>query len=391
MAYGNDQFYAQYSNLTPTQIEAIMGQDTSLSNRMYQLESAAAQATQAANAAAQSPTFQTGLSNGSITVIPDDTGSAPTYQQKNPDGTVTVYDSSGVSSGSYTPSSGGGGMLGDIFGGLKSAVNSITSDPILSLAAAAMTGGALNNAGLLGGAAASIAPEVAGGLGSMTSAVPSAAQWEAMANAIQAGVLPAEAVIPAAATVLPELTATEIISHLTPAQIESAVNTAGYGPSAAAEAVTGQVSGGSGLANYLTNIAGSSGLKQAGLTALANATGLDSAAMQKLGIDTGGLTPTGGGTGASSTGKNNAIWWAMGPLLMAAMSEANKGSSAAPATAALPSPKSSEYFNRPTQTWDWNKIQGDAQAQGTGLGQFAAQNLPALTTQGQYVKRLPGV
>jgi hypothetical protein len=98
------------------------------------------------------------LANGSITAIPDDTGSAPNYKQVNPDGTVTIYNSQGVSNGSYTPSSGGGGFLGDLFGGLKNAANAITSDPVLGLTAAAMTGGALSNAGLLGTAGAASAP-----------------------------------------------------------------------------------------------------------------------------------------------------------------------------------------------------------------------------------------
>ena len=111
-------------------------------------------ATMAAQQAAQQQSaLQTGLANGSISVIPDETGGAPTYKQINPDGTVSILNASGMSQGSYTPSFSGGGMLGDIFGGLKSAVNSVASDPILSLAAAAMTGGALSNAGLLSGAA----------------------------------------------------------------------------------------------------------------------------------------------------------------------------------------------------------------------------------------------
>ena len=42
-----------------------------------------------------------------------------------------------------------------------------------------------------------------------------------------------------------------------------------------------------------------------------------------------------------------------------------------------------EYFNRPNQTWDWNRMQRDASASGMGLGQYMATNWPRITS-GQY-------
>jgi hypothetical protein len=47
------------------------------------------------------------------------------------------------------------------------------------------------------------------------------------------------------------------------------------------------------------------------------------------------------------------------------------------------SPSQQEYFNRPSVTWDWNKMQRDAAASGMGLGQYMATNWPRITS-GQY-------
>ena len=52
------------------------------------------------------------------------------------------------------------------------------------------------------------------------------------------------------------------------------------------------------------------------------------------------------------------------------------------AVATLP-PNQQEYFNRPNQTWDWNRMQRDASASGMGLGQYMATNWPRITS-GQY-------
>ena len=52
------------------------------------------------------------------------------------------------------------------------------------------------------------------------------------------------------------------------------------------------------------------------------------------------------------------------------------------AVATLPA-NQQEYFNRPNQTWDWNRMQRDASASGMGLGQYMATNWPRITS-GQY-------
>ena len=52
------------------------------------------------------------------------------------------------------------------------------------------------------------------------------------------------------------------------------------------------------------------------------------------------------------------------------------------AVATLPA-NQQEYFNRPNQTWDWNRMQRDAAASGMGLGQYMATNWPRITS-GQY-------
>ena len=52
------------------------------------------------------------------------------------------------------------------------------------------------------------------------------------------------------------------------------------------------------------------------------------------------------------------------------------------AVATLPA-NQQEYFNRPNQTWDWNRMQRDAAASGMGLSQYMATNWPRITS-GQY-------
>jgi hypothetical protein len=47
------------------------------------------------------------------------------------------------------------------------------------------------------------------------------------------------------------------------------------------------------------------------------------------------------------------------------------------------SPEQQEYFNRPSITWDWNKMQRDANASGMSLSQFMASNWNNITG-GQY-------
>jgi hypothetical protein len=49
------------------------------------------------------------------------------------------------------------------------------------------------------------------------------------------------------------------------------------------------------------------------------------------------------------------------------------------------SPEQQEYFNRPSITWDWNKLQSDANAQGMGLSEYMAAYWPQVTS-GVYNK-----
>jgi hypothetical protein len=43
------------------------------------------------------------------------------------------------------------------------------------------------------------------------------------------------------------------------------------------------------------------------------------------------------------------------------------------------SPEQQEYFNRPSVTWDWEKLQRDAAANNQSLSQFMARNWPTVT------------
>ena len=63
------------------------------------------------------------------------------------------------------------------------------------------------------------------------------------------------------------------------------------------------------------------------------------------------------------------------------------------------SPEQQEYFNRPGVTWDWDKMQADANAQNMSLSQFMASNWPSITgyaqgntdaRQGAYVVKARG-
>jgi hypothetical protein len=51
------------------------------------------------------------------------------------------------------------------------------------------------------------------------------------------------------------------------------------------------------------------------------------------------------------------------------------------------SPEQQEYFNRPSVTWDWNKMQSDANASNMSLDQFMAANWPRITG---YAQAQPG-
>lgn len=51
------------------------------------------------------------------------------------------------------------------------------------------------------------------------------------------------------------------------------------------------------------------------------------------------------------------------------------------------SPEQQEYFNRPSVSWDWNKMQADANAANLSLDQFMASNWPRITG---YASSTPG-
>jgi hypothetical protein len=52
------------------------------------------------------------------------------------------------------------------------------------------------------------------------------------------------------------------------------------------------------------------------------------------------------------------------------------------------SPEQQEYFNRPSITWDWNKLQQDANASNMSLSQFMASNWNNITG-GRYNAATP--
>lgn len=52
------------------------------------------------------------------------------------------------------------------------------------------------------------------------------------------------------------------------------------------------------------------------------------------------------------------------------------------------SPEQQEYFNRPSITWDWNKLQQDANASNMSLSQFMASNWNNITS-GRYNAATP--
>ena len=47
------------------------------------------------------------------------------------------------------------------------------------------------------------------------------------------------------------------------------------------------------------------------------------------------------------------------------------------------SPEQREYFNRPLQSWDWNKLTQDAQSENQDLGSYIARNWNRLSG-GEY-------
>ena len=106
------------------------------------------------------------------------------------------------------------------------------------------------------------------------------------------------------------------------------------------------------------------------------------------------VAPTGGGggllnglLGGGQGGQGGLGGLLSNPAALLAGAAALSGLRSAPAQAqqavsTLPASQQ-EYFNRPNQTWDWNRMQRDASASGMGLSQYMATNWPRITS-GQY-------
>ena len=102
------------------------------------------------------------------------------------------------------------------------------------------------------------------------------------------------------------------------------------------------------------------------------------------------VAPTGGGLlggGAGAQGGGLLGNLNMGTLLAGGALLAASGMGSAPAQAqqavsTLP-PNQQEYFNRPGVTWDWARIQRDANMSGMNMGQYISTNFPRFTS-GQY-------
>jgi hypothetical protein len=93
----------------------------------------------------------------------------------------------------------------------------------------------------------------------------------------------------------------------------------------------------------------------------------------------------GGGGGDAAGGAGSGSFGTLGKLALAG--SALSGLFSAPPevkqAASTLSPEQQEYFNRPSITWDWNKMQNDANASGMSLSQFMATNWNNITG-GQY-------
>lgn len=74
-----------------------------------------------------------------------------------------------------------------------------------------------------------------------------------------------------------------------------------------------------------------------------------------------------------------------GQALLGAAALGGMGAQPPAAAAAVQrlSPQQQEYFNRPSQNWDWGRMQRDAAAAGMGLAEFMSAQWPAITA-GQY-------
>lgn len=82
----------------------------------------------------------------------------------------------------------------------------------------------------------------------------------------------------------------------------------------------------------------------------------------------------------------------MGKLLLGATALSALSKAPAPVQQAVSSlsPQQQEYFNRPSISWDWDKMQRDAAASNMDLGRYMATNWPQITS-GAYNSAAPGM
>jgi hypothetical protein len=84
----------------------------------------------------------------------------------------------------------------------------------------------------------------------------------------------------------------------------------------------------------------------------------------------------GGGDAAGGAGSGSGGVGTLGKLALAgsALSGLMSAPQAVQQAASTLSPEQQEYFNRPSVTWDWNKMQNDASASGMSLSDYMARN-----------------
>lgn len=107
---------------------------------------------------------------------------------------------------------------------------------------------------------------------------------------------------------------------------------------------------------------------------------IDSMKSGLSGIFGGGTPAAGQAAGSSASGLGSLIKYA--PLVLAAGSMFSGPEEAEQAVAQL-SPEKQEYFNRPSITWDWDKLQSDANRSNMSLQDFMARNWNSVTS-GEY-------
>ena len=80
---------------------------------------------------------------------------------------------------------------------------------------------------------------------------------------------------------------------------------------------------------------------------------------------------------------------ALGATALQALSSMSSAPPAVQEAVKQMSPEQQEYFNRPSVTWDWEKLQRDAAANNQSLSQFMARNWPTVTGGNYNVQPQP--